>query len=58
MPGATFDSNKAVLFGRFVVAAYTMYRPKPHQSDTAALKRLSSGIQIDGLGPDAGLHFG
>lgn len=29
MPGVPFDSNKAVIFGRFVAAAYTMYGQSP-----------------------------
>ena len=29
MPGVPFDLNKAVIFGRFVAAAYTMYGQSP-----------------------------
>ena len=57
MPGSAFDANMAVLYGRFVQAAYTMYGNSPAANATT-IKRLSCGISAHGMDPNAGFRVG
>jgi Lipase (class 3) len=47
MTGATFDPNKAILYGRFVAAAYTMYgNAASHNQRPPASADFPSGYQL------------
>jgi hypothetical protein len=47
MTGATFDPNKAILYGRFISAAYTMYgNAATHNQRPPASADFPSGYQL------------